>query len=311
MTASIDYKKRLARSAIRRFMNHAPWGVRNAILEECFNNFGLLEVSARLLPRLKIAEIGVWGKLGLIRSAWNDRQILATYARTGGAEFGIVDEVVKYLVNEPGTYIDVGANIGLTTIPIARNPLIRCLAFEPDPVNFRFLKLNVETNVSHNTVEFFQDAVFHTRGVVSLAIADGNLGDHRLTKDGIPGRPTVEVSAIPLDDVLDRVKGRLAVKIDTQGAEPSVVVGGRQVLGRAGLLALEFCPYLMRQLGGSPEVVIDLIGSFDQVALIEPGSSVPPVFGTAAAAQESLRAKARTARDTDGDYLDIIARRVG
>jgi FkbM family methyltransferase len=301
--------KQLARSAIKAFIKHAPWGVRNAFLEACINSLGLNEVSARLLPRLGIAEIGVWGELGLIRSAWNDRQILGTYARTGGAETGIVGEIVNFFGNEPGTYIDVGANIGLTTIPIAQNPLIRCLAFEPEPGNFRFLKLNVEVNVPNNSVEFFQNAVLHTRGVVSLAIADGNLGDHRVTKDGIPGRPTVEVSAIPLDDVLDRVKGRLAVKIDTQGAEPSIVVGGRQVLDRAGLLAMEFCPYLMRQLGGNPEVVIDLIGSFDQVALAEPESCVPLLFENAPAAQESLRAKVRTARDSDSDYLDIIAHR--
>jgi FkbM family methyltransferase len=301
--------KQLARLAIQAMVNHAPWGVRSAILEACFNNFGLDEISARLLPRLGIVEIGAWGNLGLIRSAWNDRGVLTTYARTGDLESRIIDEIIRFFDNEPGTYIDVGANIGLTTIPIAKNALIRCLAFEPEPDNFRFLKLNVDANVPNHTVEFYQSAVFHTDGVVSLALADGNLGDHRLTMAGVPGRRTIEISAVPLDSVLDRVFGRLCVKIDTQGAEPAVIAGGRQTLSRAGLIAIEFCPYLMRQLSGSPEVVIDLVGSFDQVALLDPGSNAMPVFGSATAAQDALRRMVLTARDSDGDYVDIVARR--
>ena len=47
------------------------------------------------------------------------------------------------------------------------------------------------------------------------------------------------------------LKGPLAVKIDTQGAEPFVVSGGKETLGRAGLIVSEFGPDGMAQLGGN------------------------------------------------------------
>jgi FkbM family methyltransferase len=300
---------RILWSVLQAGMDHAPTRVREAILEACFKSFGFGGVSARLLPRLGITEVGVWGSLGLIRSSWNDHLVLPQYARTGAVEAGIVKEIAGFFAGDPGTYIDVGANIGLTIIPIARDPSIRCIAFEPEPNNFRFLRLNVEENVKGNAVEFHNKAVFHTHGTVSLALADGNLGDHRVTVDGIPGRCTIDVEAVPLDDLLDRVQGKLAVKIDTQGAEPSVVAGGQKMLSLAGLLIMEFCPYLMRLLGGDPEVVISCLETFEQVALIEAGSDSEPRFVTVTEAREQLRGRLRTARDSDEDYFDIIARR--
>ena len=205
--------------------------------------------------------------------------------------------------------MDIGANIGLMTIPIARNPLIRCLAFEPEPVNFDFLKRNVARNAPEGNIEFLNVALFHKHDSLSLAIADRNIGDHRLTRESVSGRDTVQVQAVPLDDFLDRIVGPLAVKIDTQGAEPFIIAGGQRVLARAGLLAIEFCPYLMRQLGGDPEIVINLVASFDEAAVMSGGRAETPNFMPPAEAQNILRNKLNTAADSDSDYLDILALR--
>jgi FkbM family methyltransferase len=156
------------------------------------------------------------------------------------------------------------------TIPFARNPLIHCMAFEPEPVNFGLLKRNVARNAPDGSVDFHQMALYHSRTSLELAIAEGNIGDHRVTIKGMQGRRTIEVAAIPLDDFLHAISGRLAVKIDTQGAEPFIVAGGRQVLARADLLVMEFCPYLMRQLEGDPEIILDLVRKFDRLAVTRP-----------------------------------------
>jgi hypothetical protein len=37
---------------------------------------------------------------------------------------------------------------------------------------------------------------------------------------------TIDVEAIPLDEIVGTLNGPLAVKIDTEGAEPFVVLGG-------------------------------------------------------------------------------------
>jgi hypothetical protein len=98
-----------------------------------------------------------------------------------------------------------------------------------------------------------------------------------------------------------------AVKIDTQGAAPFIIAGGRSVLSMAGLLAIEFCPYLMRQMGADPDIVIELMSQFDRVAIMSGGIAEEPKFMEPEEAQVTLRRKLRTAAASDGDYLDIMA----
>ena len=61
--------------------------------------------------------------------------------------------------------------------------------------------------------------------------------------------------------------GAVAAKIDTQGAEPFVIAGGREVLSCVGLLAIEFSPYHMRNLGSDPDVVLDFLATFTRLAV--------------------------------------------
>ena len=51
----------------------------------------------------------------------------------------------------------------------------------------------------------------------------------------------------------------LAVKIDTQGAEPNIFAGGRETLAKADLIAFEFWPYAMRRIGGDVSQMIDFV----------------------------------------------------
>jgi FkbM family methyltransferase len=196
------------------------------------------------------------------------------------------------------------------TIPVARNPLVRCIAFEPEPFNFSFLKRNVARNAPDGSVEFHRIALYNSHALLPMAIAEENFGDHRLTITEVPGRRTIEVTAMPLDEFLDKISGPLAVKIDTQGAEPFIIAGGAQVLEKADLLVMEFCPYLMRQLGGDPEIPIGLVSGFERVAIM-PGHNIPvtPTYTDPVTAIGALRAKLASAADTDADYLEIIAMR--
>ena len=176
-------------------------------------------------------------------------------------------------------------------------------------MNFGYLKRNIARNVEGASVEFHPIALFDTHSTMSMSIAEANLGDHRLTRDAVPDRRTIQVPVVPLDDFLDRIEGRLAVKVDTQGAEPFVIAGGKGVFARAGLVAMEFCPYLMRQLGGDPNIVIDLVTNFDRVAVMSGGKADAPCYIGPSEARNMLEHKLRTAANTDEDYLDILAAR--
>jgi FkbM family methyltransferase len=235
--------------------------------------------------------------------------VIVEYAKTGTFAPVVTQTVREFFAPVGGTYIDIGANIGLMTIPFARDSRIRCLAFEPEPLNFGFLQRNVARNAPESSAELHQMALFHEHSTLSLALADGNIGDHRVTLSGVPGRQIVQVKAVPLDDFVERIQGPLAIKIDTQGAEPFIIAGGHTVFAQAGLLVMEFCPYLMRQLGADPEVAIALIGGFPSVAVMRGGKAETPHYVSGDEAAQTLREKLRTARDTDEDYLDLIARR--
>ena len=191
--------------------------------------YDLRRANLRLLSMLNIIEIGADGDRGVVISGRNDRFGLLEYAATGIFAPVVTQEMQTFFGADAGTYMDVGANIGLTTIPFARNPRIRCLAFEPEPANFDRLKLNVARNAEGAAVEFHQVALFDTHGTMSMSIAETNLGDHRLTRGAVADRRTIQVPVVPLDDFPGRVEGRLAVKVDTQGAEPFIVAGRKGV----------------------------------------------------------------------------------
>lgn len=301
--------KSALKALVRSVAYRAPWGVRYAMLDGCLDAMRPPDMYAYLLPRLKFSEVSATGDRGVIASPASDNMVIVEYARTGTFAPLVTETLKNFFAAAGGTYLDIGANIGLMTVPFARDPRIRCIAFEPEPGNFGFLQRNVLRNAPGTTAELHQVALFHSRSTLSLAIAEGNIGDHRVTLHGVPGRRTVDVPAVPLDDFLGRIVEPLAVKIDTQGAEPFIIAGGQKTLAKTGLLAMEFCPYLMRQLGGDPEIPIGLISGFSSVAIMRGGKAQAPEFGSAAAAVARLRDKLKTALDTDEDYLDIIARR--
>ena len=104
-------------------------------------------------------------------------------------------------------------------------------------------------------------ALFRQRTTLSLALAEGNIGDRRLTIAGVPGRRTAKVPAVPLDDFIDNLRPPLAVRSDTL----VVIAGGPRVLCQVGLQIMEFGQHLMRQLDGDSEIPIFLVSNFQSV----------------------------------------------
>jgi FkbM family methyltransferase len=182
-------------------------------------------------------------KYGNITFSADDRALLPSYAKTGTWAERTNRQLAEFFasVGNRGACIDVGANVGLTTIPIARHPGICCTATEPDPTNFRCLSENISANCPHNNVTLRNIAIFSERKRLSLELDEHNLGDHRIRLANSGGilneqnRKVIAVDALPLDDI-PVSGGTLAIKLDVQGAEAFVIRGGRNILDRAGLL---------------------------------------------------------------------------
>jgi FkbM family methyltransferase len=300
--------KRAANSLIHWSVRSLPFGVRQRFFDAlCSDTEGAIEIVARLAPRIGITEFGVNGEYGLVRGGSRDKIILPNYARSGVWSSRINELLVDFFAGRPGTYFDAGANIGLTTIPVARNPLVKCVAFEPEPGNFAHLSDNVRRNCPHDNVELHQVALAEHHEAVRLGIANGNIGDNRIGFDERGQRRMVKVQGVPLDDFYDRIDGAFAIKIDVQGAEPLVIAGGARTLERADLLIMEFWPHGMREVGSNPAIAIDSVGQFSQVALIHDDGGGEPCYVEPTKACAALRRFVREVRGRES--IDVVGRR--
>jgi FkbM family methyltransferase len=304
--------KRWAKNFVRRNVKRLPWGIRDAAFDGLMDRFATRELLERLAEREGVTLFGCDGEFGRVISLRSDRGVLSSYCKTGTWARETNNFFVSFFAGGGGTYLDIGANIGLTTIPLARNPLIHCIAFEPDPDNFRNLVDNLRRNVPHNNVDLHEVALYHQDKTLAFSLAvDGNLGDHRIANE-TDKRPTIQVPGARLDDVVGPITAPLAAKIDVQGAEPFVLAGGSSTLARVEALAIEFSPYHMRKLDADGGQVLDYLADFRRLACVkgdrEAGEKAL-TFGPAGPVLTRLRSALHELRDDEFGYLDVYGLR--
>jgi FkbM family methyltransferase len=268
-----------------------------------------------LASRFNVRTLTVAGDYGLIQSAADDIESLGAYARTGRWASRTNEVLQQFFAKHPvGSYIDVGANIGLTTIPVAQRRTVSCLAIEADPTNYQNLVANIAANCPHGNVITKHQAVFSRGCSLKFEISPENRGDHRIRLSNGPGvlheelRHVIDVDASPLDEIVPPLEGAVAVKVDTQGAEPFVVEGGTRTLGKADLMIMEIWPYGLARMGGNPDVIIQLVRDRFHTAMIGMGEEEP--FTDSAAVSKVAAELERLVSTKQNDvfcYLDVVA----
>ena len=95
-----------------------------------------------------------------------------------------------------------------------------------------------------------------------LFLSKDNLGDHRLYSDNTD-REKIAVECDTLDNVINKNKGQKRIrliKIDTQGYEPFVIEGAKNLIHRdKPILFLEYWPYGYRHSGGDAATIFDYL----------------------------------------------------
>jgi len=123
-------------------------------------------------------------------------------------------------------FADVGANIGLITLPVAaQSPGLQVFAFEPDPRNLGMLRHNVTLNPAlAPRVCVVAAAASDTQGTALFESDDDNSANSRIVP--APTARTCCVPTIRLDEYFTN-HGRYpeVVKIDVEGAELRVLQG--------------------------------------------------------------------------------------
>jgi len=190
------------------------------------------------------------GEYGEFEGSRRDRVVLDEYARLGCWAPELVSLIVeRLLAHGTGTFIDVGANIGLVSIPVIERTAARGICFEPEPQNFGYLSRNVARHGLSARVDCHARACHSEAGQMLLALSPDNLGDHRLQRAGSADvdaapRALLTVETVRLDDVLSEVAlpPPVVMKVDAQGSEVGVFDGAKATLARVDHLVTEYWP---------------------------------------------------------------------
>lgn len=169
------------------------------------------------LPILRGPLRGSWWIVGAAAGA--GKGISTIVSPVESAELGFAEE----LAPRGGVAFDIGANVGLYSILLAR--LCRkVFAFEPVPRNLRYLKRTLEANRARN-VTVIPWAVAESFELMAMTkgenCAVGSL-------DGAGAQPVVTISCDEFVRHYRVVPG--LVKIDVEGAELQVLRGARYLL---------------------------------------------------------------------------------
>lgn len=172
---------------------------------------------------------------------------------------------------EPGgTFVDVGAHIGSYALKAAKivGPAGRVIAIEPNPDTLQRLQDNLRASGatvvtvqpvacadSETSLEFFASLGSNTGG--------SSLSQTSASRDAQPVR-AYQVRARPLDAIIEEAGlGRVdVVKIDTEGAELSVLKGARRTLARyRPVVVAELWEGTLKAMGTSPAEVVEFLRS--------------------------------------------------
>lgn len=187
-----------------------------------------------------------------------DHQIGASLFLDGAWQDRLVRLLPAYRL-EGTTAIDVGASVGIFTLPLADavGPDGRVLAFEPNPRLLRLLYRNLERAGTTN-VTVIESAVSNSSSPRRLVVPPHDFGAAHLDQSEDAGGIQVEVTT--LDAVTSEFPAGSVgfLKIDVEGGERDVLDGATETLDRnpSLILQLEICG---GELGGSPRRTIEML----------------------------------------------------
>jgi len=166
---------------------------------------------------------------------------------------------------KPGhVFVDVGANLGYHSVLASRavGEEGRVVAIEASPSNFALLQENLSLNPHCKNVREVNMAAANEVGKLNVYNGSAfSLGLTSTRDQGDRSSPDAVVDAAPLDDLLnDDEWGRVRlVKIDVEGAEPSVIDGMTRLIQTCppdAEFLIEVTPRLWKGIDKSPEDVL-------------------------------------------------------
>lgn len=163
-----------------------------------------------------------------------------------------------------GVFVDVGANIGTTSLSALRY-FDRVIAVEPGPENAALLRANAALNGLEGRIEVHEAACSSQSGEVQIRVTPNKHGGHAV-KSPKPGTTSLVVPAVTLDELI--AGAGLAptdvglVWMDVEGYEAQALDGARSLLEARVPLVVEIrariAAALLEVVGGRYSALVDL-----------------------------------------------------
>ncbi len=161
--------------------------------------------------------------------------------------------------------MDVGANIGITTIWMAKNSK-KVYAFEPELNNINRFNENLEVN-NINNVKLVQKAVSDREGVATFNLFN-SYGHHSLDSNHISKvKEVIQVKTITLDKFCKEknIKKIDLLKIDVEGFEAQVLKGSKELLRNKSInmIIFEYSSVLLEKQKKDKKEVMNFLHNYD------------------------------------------------
>lgn len=142
--------------------------------------------------------------------------------------------ICERIVSPGDVTIDIGANVGLVTVWLAKlvGPTGKVHAFEPNPMLLGDLQATLRRNKLHN-VEVYPVALGMSKSQLKLRVPQDNVGKASLVRhENDDGCEVFEVPVVRLSDIVaeQEIKSIKLIKIDVEGFEADVLNGAHEIL---------------------------------------------------------------------------------
>lgn len=144
----------------------------------------------------------------------------------------LIDQWKRY--GEKGNFLDVGANLGMFTLPLAqalqKHPESSIISVEVLPLNNHLLRASIKANNLKN-VRLYEYALGNMTWTDEVRFNSGGPNSGRAAY--APKRGKVRVPATTLDSMMfadEAMKAVFAMKIDIEGTEPAALYGAEFLL---------------------------------------------------------------------------------
>ena len=172
-----------------------------------------------------------------------------------------IDKIMN--INKKKTIIDIGANIGSVSLPLAKtfkNSTI--ISIEPTVYAFSKLKKNVNLNPYLKKRIILQNIFISNKKKITKEVHSSwnflDSGKKHKVHLGILKKTSLKTKK--LDQICSKLENIDLIKIDVDGHELDVLKSGKTtIMKHKPFIYFEFAPYLYKEFGYTPENLINYI----------------------------------------------------